>query len=215
MNGFNVVDIMALIWLLIGMWRGARQGLAGALLRLLALGLAVGAGVLGYAWLSENISSTGRLAGPRGDLLSFFLITMAAYVLLRLMGLMLKNMMTFAFKGKLETMGGGVVGLLVSACVVTLILLMAGQWPEPQMKKWFAEESWSGHVVQEQLGPVWQRLQQRYPALKLPESAGIETLDAVRDGAAKTIGQAHDAAQQKLQKTKKQMNDAVVEGRKN
>lgn len=207
MNGFNAVDMVALIWLLIGMWRGARQGLAGALLRLLALGLAVGAGVLGYAWLGENISNTGQLSVPAGDVLSFLLITLAAYVLLRLVGLLLKSMVTFAFKGKLETVGGGVVGLLVSMCVVAVILLVAGQWPEPQMKKWFVDESWLGRVVQEQLGPVWQRTQQRYPALQLPENSGAEALD----GVAQAVGQAHDATQQKLQKAKKRVNDAVVE----
>ncbi|TAN36692.1 MAG: CvpA family protein [Verrucomicrobia bacterium] len=211
MNGFNAVDILALIWLLIGMWRGGRQGLAGALLRLLALGLAVGAGFMGYAWLAENIASTGRLAGPAGDLLSFFLITMIAYVLLRLVGLLLKNMMTFTFKGRLEPVGGGVVGLLISACVITLILLVAGQWPEPQMKKWFAEESWLGQVVQAQLGPAWRRLEQRYPALKLSEDSGAETLDSAETDTAKTVGQAHDAAKQKLQKVKKRVNEAVVE----
>jgi membrane protein required for colicin V production len=217
-NGFNAVDIVALVWLLIGAWRGLRQGLAGALLRLLALALAVGVGFLGYAWLGEKMAGGGRLAGAAGDLLAFFLITVAVYVVLRLVGLLLKNTITFTFKGKLEPVGGALVGLLVSACVIALVLLLAGQWPQPLMKKWFVEESWLGGVVHEQLGPVWQRLEKRYPALKLPDEAGPEhlenTLKDVKDDSVKTVERAGQAAEQKVKQAKKRMNDAVVEGTK-
>ena len=91
MNGFNAVDIVAVIWLLIGSWRGIRQGLAGALLRLLAVGLAAGAGLLGYARLGESIAGSGRFSNSASDLLSFFLIIVATYVLLRLIGLLLHS----------------------------------------------------------------------------------------------------------------------------
>lgn len=216
MNGFNAVDIVALVWLLIGIWRGVRQGLAGALLRLLAVAGAVGVGLLGYAWLGEKMSGGGRLAGASGDLLAFFLITVAVYVVLRLIGLLLKNTITFTFKGKLEPLGGGFVGLLVSLCVITIVLLLAGQWPHPLMKQWFAEDSWAGRIVQGQLGPAWERLQKRYPALKLPEGTGAETLDAtvkaVKDDAGQAVEKTEQAAVQKVKKAKKRVSDAVVEG---
>ena len=211
MNGFNAVDIVAVIWLLIGSWRGIRQGLAGALLRLLAVGLAAGAGLLGYARLGESIAGSGRFSNSASDLLSFFLIIVATYVLLRLIGLLLANMVKLEFKGKLEPIGGGLVGGMVSASVITLLLLVAGQWPEPQMKKWFAEESWSGRLVQESLGSFWQRLGQQYPALKFSQRTGSETLDTVKNGTVKTIDQAGDAAQKKFQKANKQGDSPVVE----
>ena len=193
-NGINAVDIVAWLWLLLGLWHGVRQGLAVALLRLLAVGLAIGGGLLGYAWLGEKISGLTR------------------------MGMMLKTSVTFAFKGRLETVGGGLVGLLVSMCIVTLLLLLAGQWPHPLMRKWFAEESWSGHLVAEQLGPTWQRLEQRYPALRLPAGTTPEPLETtVQDVKADTT-QATDKAGQsvekKAKKAKKRVSDAVVEGTK-
>ena|GEM_PF-2490399 len=218
MNGFNAVDIVVLVWLLIGLWRGVRQGLAGALLRLLAVVVAVGVGLMGYAWLGDKMASGGRFAGAAGDLFAFFLITVAVYVGLRLIGMLLKNTITFTFKGKLEPMGGGFVGLLVSACVITLVLLLAGQWPHPQMKKWFAEESWAGSIVHEQLGSTWLRLEKRYPALRLPEKSGTETLDEtvkdVKEDAAQAVEKTEKAAAQKVKKAKKRVSDAVVEGTK-
>ena len=182
------------------------------------VGAAVGVGLLGYAWLGEKVSGTGRLAGASSDLLAFFLITTAVYAVLRLLGLLLKNTVTFAFKGKLEPLGGGFVGLLVSACVITFVLLLAGQWPQPQMKQWFAEESWSGRLVAEQLGPSWQRLEKKYPALRLPEGAAAEpsdnTLKDVKDDAAQAAGKAGQAVVKKAKKAKKHVSDAVVEGSK-
>lgn len=218
MNGINAVDIVAWLWLLLGMWRGVRQGLAVALLRLFAVGLAIGSGLLGYGWLGEKLAGLGRLGGASGDLLAFFLIAIAAYVALRLLGMMLKTSVTFAFKGRLETVGGGLVGLLVSACVVTLLLLLAGQWPHPLMRKWFAEESWSGHLVAEQLGPSWQRLEQRYPALRLPAGTTPEPVEAtvkeVKEDTAQAADKAGQAVEKKAKKAKKHVSDAVVEGTK-
>jgi len=141
-----------------------------------------------------------------------------AYALLRLVGVLLKNTLTFAFKGRLEPVGGGVVGLSVSACVITFVLLLAGQWPHPQMKRWFAEESWSGRLVAEQLGPTWQRLEQRYPALRLPEGAAAEPLDAtvkdVKEDTTQAVEKTGQAVGKKVKKAKKQVSDAVVEGAK-
>ena len=218
MNGFNAVDVVAAMWLLIGLWRGVRQGLAGALLRLVAVAAAVGAGLMCYAWLGEKMSGTGRLAGASSDLLAFFLIAVAVYAVLRLLGMLLKNTVTFAFKGKLEPLGGGFVGLLVSACVIAIVLLLAGQWPHPQMQKWFAEESWSGRLVAEQLGPTWQRLEKRYPALRLPEGGAVEpaenTLKDVKDDATQAVEKTEKAVVKKAQKAKQRVNDAVVEGTK-
>lgn len=218
MNGFNAVDVVAAMWLLIGFWRGVRQGLAGALLRLLAVAVAVGVGLTGYAWLGEKMSSGGRFAGASGDLLAFFLITVAAYVVLRLIGMLLKNTITFTFKGKLEPLGGGLVGLLVSACVIAIVLLLAGQWPHPQMKQWFAEDAWTGRLVQEQLGPTWQRLERRYPALRLPEGPAAEpvsnTLKDVKDDATQAVEKTGKAVEKKAKKAKKRVSDAVVEGTK-
>ena len=217
MNGFNAVDIVALVWLLIGLWHGVRQGLAGALLRLMAVAIAVGVGVMGYAWLGDKMAGTGRISAPTGDLFAFFVITAATYVALRLLGLMLRDMMTFSFKGKLEPVGGGLVGLVVSAVVITVLLLVLGQWPNPKMRQWFAEESWAGHLVQQELGPAWQRLEQRYPVLKLPENGEaekVEKLKDVTDDAAKAVEQTEQTAQKKVRKAKKRVSDAVVESKK-
>ncbi|MCX7006400.1 MAG: CvpA family protein, partial [Kiritimatiellaeota bacterium] len=153
-----------------------------------------------------------------GDLLAFFLITTAVYVVLRLIGMLFKNTITFKFKGGLEVAGGGFVGFLVSACVITIVLLLAGQWPHPKMKQWFAEESWTGRIVQDQLGPTWQRLEKRYPALRLPEGPATEplsnTLKDVQDDAAQAVEKTEKAVEKKAKKTKKRVSDAVVEGTK-
>ena len=214
MNGFNVVDIVALVWLLIGLWIGVRQGLAAALLGLVAVGIAVSAGWLGYAWLGAKMAEGGRIAGSTGNLLAFFLITAVAYVALRLVGLVLRKVMTFSFKGRLEPLGGGLVGLLVSATVLIVLLLVLGRWPQPLMRRWFAEESWAGRVVQQQLGPVWQRLEARYPALQLPENGGMEKLETVKDDTVASTVQTEQTVQKKARKAKKLVSDAVVESQK-
>jgi len=217
-NGFNAVDVVVLIWLLVGVWRGVRHGLAGTLLRLAAVTLAVCAGTASYAWLGEKIAGPSGLSGASSHLLAFLLTTVAVYVLLRFLGMLLKNMMTFTFKGKLEAIGGGVVGLLVSATVITTLLLIMGRWPNPKIHQGVAVESWAGRTAQQQLGPLWQQLEQRYPALQVPENIGPETLETtvkeVKTDVGKAGAKAEKTAAQKAKQTKQHVNDAVVESNK-
>ncbi|MCX6996354.1 MAG: CvpA family protein [Kiritimatiellaeota bacterium] len=170
-SGFNAVDAVVLVWLLMGGWHGARHGMTGELGRLLAAVLAGFVAWQGCGWLGEQLLATGRLSTAIAHAAAFMLMLIAAYILLRLMSLLLKHLATFTFKGRLEPLGGTFLGLLSSTLLVTVLLFVLGRWPDERLRRWFAEDSACGRVVQPQLAPLYQRLTARYPALRIPESA--------------------------------------------
>ena len=169
-SGFNAVDAVVLIWLVIGGWHGARHGLTGELGRLLAAALAFFVAWQGCGWLGGRMLATGRLSAMAAHGVAFVLMLIATYILLRLMAILLKNLATFSFKGKLEPLGGAFMGLLISALLVMGLLFVLGRWPNEKLQRWFAEDSACGRVVQVQLAPLYARLVARYPSLRIPES---------------------------------------------
>ena len=171
MGGFNAVDIVVLVWLLIGAWHGARHGLSGELWRLFAVALAAGLAWLGHAWLGRQLLAGGRLSEATAMLVAFLLLLVAVYILIQLAALLLKRVATFSFKGKLEPVGGIVLGLLISAVLVIALLFVLGRWPNEKLQRWFAADAACGRVAQKALSPLYERLAARYPGLRLPADA--------------------------------------------
>jgi len=175
MNGGNVVDIGVVVWLLIGTWQGARHGLTGELARLLAAGAAIFTAWHGCGWLGDKILAAGQMNEITAHGAAFILLLVAVYVLLRLIGLLLKEAITFAFKGRLEPIGGACLGLLTSALLITVLLVALGHWSNQQAQRWFAEDSLCGRLVHRQCAPLYERCVARYPALRIPAGAEPET----------------------------------------
>ncbi len=171
MSGVNVVDAVVLVWLLIGAWQGARHGLTGELGRLLAAALAIFAAWHACFWLGARIMDAGHMTEVTAHGTAFILILVAMYILLRLIGMIFKHLVTFSFKGRLEPIGGAVLGLLTSALLVTALLLVLGHWSSKQAQRWFVEGSLCGRVVQRQWAPLYTRWTASYPALRIPDGA--------------------------------------------
>ena len=84
---------------------------------------------------------------------------------------MLRHVMEFAFKGRLERVGGALCGLL-RACVVALFfLLLASLAPQPELAALVTERSVFGRLAATYVRPIYTDLADRRPDLGLPTPA--------------------------------------------
>jgi uncharacterized membrane protein required for colicin V production len=169
---FNLLDIVAAVYLLIGLLRGLKRGLSGELARLASMAFILFAGWRMYVPLGEKIAEMTRLTEEQSLLAGFGLIILAAGISMILLRLLLKNILEFTFKGKLEKIGGMVAGFLRSFVLIALIVIPLGLSPIPYLQRTVAEESLLGSTIIKYLVPVYQQVVEENPDLGLPAIKG-------------------------------------------
>lgn len=173
---FNPVDIVALVYVLFVLIRGFFRGLSGELARLLSAAAAVAAGLYFYRPVGEWLADNTRLAEWGESLpfgLAFGLMLLGAWLLMRLLRLVLKSLMVFSFRGNLERVGGGLAGGIRASVVAAALILLLGLWPSETMRRVFVDESVLGRNLARHVLPVYDRLAEKYPAIRLPAPSEV------------------------------------------
>jgi len=167
LSQFNVIDIMVLAVVILGAVRGWVKGLSGELAGLISIGAAALIGWIGYRPFGELIWQHTRLSESAAYLWAFILLLIGGYVLMRLIRLFLKVIMEFSFKPPIEKMGGALAGIIKTTVICATFILLMGLLPNPSAHALFAEKSCFGQVAYKYLGPVYESLAERYPALRI------------------------------------------------
>jgi uncharacterized membrane protein required for colicin V production len=116
----------------IGLIRGVMKGLSRELAGVISTAAALFAGWRLFDPVGAYLAGSTRLQDHGARMLAFLLVLVAAYLLMRVLRLILRSIMEFSFKGNIERVGGGIAGLLrVSALVAAVILAMALSPYEP------------------------------------------------------------------------------------
>ena len=180
---FNVVDIAAVVLIIFGLVRGLMKGLSGELAGLLSAAAAVAGGWYGYQPLGNFLADKTRLSEPATVAVAFILALIGAYILMRILRLVLRSVMEFSFKGKIEKIGGMLAGGIRMTVVVAALVLMMALWPHEYLHRLFAEESVFGHFVFGTLGPVYEKIAEEHPALQIPrkEEPAVEDGPVIND----------------------------------
>jgi uncharacterized membrane protein required for colicin V production len=165
---FNIVDLAVMVLLLLGLARGAMRGLSGELSGLISAGAALFAGWSLYRPIGDFLFNRSRLSEPAAHVVAFFAALVGGYLLMKVIGLILRSIMEFSFRGRIERVGGALAGFSRSAVVLAVILLLAGLWPSSSLHRLFAEESVAGRTVYRTLGPAYESLAEKHPALRIP-----------------------------------------------
>lgn len=170
---FNILDGIVGVILLFGLLGGLKRGLSGELSRVIGICAAVWA-AWRFAqpvatWAMDRLS----LNQDRSYLFSFLAILVASCALLWLVRLALRNLMEFAFKGRIERIGGALAGLLRAAVVAAALVLMLQFAPHGGVREAAIEGSWVGRIVTRYLRPVYDNLQQQMPELGLPNPVDV------------------------------------------
>lgn len=166
---FNVVDIAVGVVLLLGLIGGIRRGLSGELFRIISMVLAV---VAGWKFAGEGADwLAGRTDWPPEDLTTpaFFGIIAASYIVLAIVRLALRLVIDFSFKGKLELLGGALLGLSRSLLLCAVLLLGTSLLPYPKVQEALAA-SVTGGWTRQYLRPAYDNFAARHPDLELPVS---------------------------------------------
>jgi uncharacterized membrane protein required for colicin V production len=165
---FNLIDIVALLYIIYSVVRGWKRGLSGELARLISLAIIVIFGWQGYAPLGEKLGEVTRLSEPSSRFAGFFIAIFLATVTMVLLRLILRNIMEFTFKGPLERVGGMVAGGLRSGFLIAAIVIAASLTPISYLRITFGEESRIGSILTHTLLPAYQHMATEYPDLGLP-----------------------------------------------
>ncbi len=167
-SSFNFIDAIAGVVLLVGILGGLKRGLSGELSRVIAIAVAVFA-AWRFAtpvadWAMEKLSFTQG----KSYVFSFLAVLVVAFLFMWLVRVVLRNLMEFAFKGRIERIGGALAGLLRAAVIVSAVLLMIGFAPQAEIQSLVTEKSFVGRLVTRHLRPVYQDIQEKAPGLGLP-----------------------------------------------
>ena len=169
---FNIVDIIAMTLMAIGLIRGLAKGLSGELAGLLSACAALVAGWYFYKPFGGYLTGVTRLSERGAYALAFALTLVGAYILMRILRIVLRSLMEFSFKGNLERIGGALAGLIRMTVFSAALILVASLWPNDYVHEHFAVRSSFGRLLYDHLGPVYENLSEKYPALKIPTKEG-------------------------------------------
>lgn len=165
---FNIIDIAVVVLILFGLVRGLMKGLSGELAGLLSAAAAVAGAWYFYTPLGNFLADKTRLSEPATVAVAFILALVGAYIMMRILRLVLRHVMEFSFKGKIEKIGGMLAGGIRMAVVTAALVLLMGLWPHEYLHRLFAEESVFGRFVFEKLGPVYEKIAEEHPAMQIP-----------------------------------------------
>lgn len=171
---FNIFDIIVLLYLLSGLYHGLRRGLSGELAGVLSTGLAFVGGWKLYQPLGDHLLKVSKLSSPTAHALAFVILIVGGYIVLKIIRLLLRHLMEFSFKGKLERLGGALAGLIRVTVVAATFVLMVGLGPGAFLRNLVIEQSVFGSQVFSRLGPVVESLKEKYPALQQAEEQAEE-----------------------------------------
>ena len=155
--------------LLAGLAGGIRRGLSGELVRAIIAVSAVVAAILYMQPASEWIQTRWRLEGRLGVIAGFLAVMLGIYVGITLLRVLLGRLADFTFKGKMERIGGALCGLIRAAAVTSILLLLLGLAPNENLHRLIVDESVSGRFVSQHIRPLYDKLSERVPEIKLPE----------------------------------------------
>ena len=170
---FNIFDIIVLLYLLSGLYQGLRRGLSGELASVLSTGLAFVGGWKLYQPLGDHLLKVSKLSSPTAHALAFVILIVGGYIVLKIIRLLLRHLMEFSFKGKLERLGGALAGLIRVTVVAAAFVLMVGLGPGAFLRSLVIEKSVFGSQVFSRLGPVVESLKEKYPALQQAEEPAV------------------------------------------
>jgi len=169
---FNFVDIIALILILLGLWQGFRRGLSGELAQMISAVVSVWIGWNYYDDLGHWLTDSTRL-GPQESLaVAFILLILGAFLFTWIVRIVLKHIIEFTFKERIEKMGGGLAGGLRTMLIVAAVIFFVGLLPNEYLHRVFAENSLIGRQLDRYIPTAYEKLSEYYP--NLPEFQASE-----------------------------------------
>ncbi len=172
---FNIVDGIVAVVLVLGLLGGVRRGLSGELLRVITIVIALLVG-----WYGTNMAAhwlADRSDWPDDDLYVVALLGLivGTYTILGIIRHVFRIFLDFSFRGRLEILGGAMLGLLRATVFCAIALLAASLIPSENLQA-AIDRSRTGTLVVTYLTPAYNAWAEENPNLKLPvKESGLTT----------------------------------------
>lgn len=180
--GAHWVDLVALAFLIYGLIRGVLRGFSGELARLLYVLAAVAGASLARPFLSGLLLGHTRLNDEDADRLGLALAAVLSIAAVLLLRLLIRKLFQFSFKGKLEKIGGAVLGLATAGVLVSAVFVLAAHAPWPGVREVAQSGSISGRTAKFLFPPLYRQLAGRMDLPPLPQAPGETNSPAARYG---------------------------------
>jgi uncharacterized membrane protein required for colicin V production len=170
--GMHWVDLPVIVFLLYGLIRGALRGFSGELARLLyVLGAMAGAS-LAHPVLADLLRGHTRLEEADADRLGLVLAAVLSIIAVLLIRLLVRKLFQFNFKGKLEKVGGAILGLASALVLVSALFILAARAPWPGVRDVARSGSLTGRTAEFLFPPLYRQLAGRMDLPPLPPAPG-------------------------------------------
>jgi len=163
----NLVDGIVAVILVLGLFGGVRRGLSGELLRVITIVVALLIGWYGAdtaaSWLADRVT----LPDDDVRVVALLGLIVGTYTVLGIVRHVFRIILDFSFRGRLEIIGGGLLGLLRASVFSSIALVGASLVPSPVVEAALLA-SRSGTWAVEHLTPAYLSWAEQHPGLKLP-----------------------------------------------
>jgi len=169
----NWVDWVFIAVLLYGAGMGVFRGLSHELAALIGIVVAVLVTRLFYLSIADTLCGWWGWNPEITRLLAVILLMVASLFGMRLLRIALGAMMTFAFKGLVERLGGLVTGMVRQGAVFLVILLAAYFVPSPWLQR-AVSDSKTGEIVLPHLVEGYNKMAEKAALIPAEVPVGVE-----------------------------------------
>jgi len=164
----NIPDISVFVLLILGILGGLRRGLSGELLRLITIIIAVIVGWKGTDRAAEWLAGRTNLSVEDLTAVAFFGLIIITYLIVSIIRHTLRLLLDFTFRGKIERIGGALLGLVRAMVFCAVVLLGATLIPSEPVQATM-QSSVTGRLVPSHLVPLYENWAEENPQFKLPD----------------------------------------------
>lgn len=118
----KVLDIILIVLLIVGGYRGYKKGLLLEIIAIVALVLAIVGGFKLMQWGMEILTEQFHLTGKLIPIISFILIFIAIVILVNILGHILRNVVHLTLLGSVDSIAGSIIGILKWAFGLSVLL---------------------------------------------------------------------------------------------
>lgn len=143
----NIVDGLAVLAMLWGLYRGLRRGLSGELGQLIGVIAALVFGLNAYRPVSAWLLGATRLTGRSAVVIAFLVTLAAALVVWILLRALFRRLMRVVIEARFDHGLGLAAGFVRSALLVVIVFAIMNLWPNATLNRIFGEDSFVGTLV--------------------------------------------------------------------
>jgi uncharacterized membrane protein required for colicin V production len=157
----NLVDIIALLFVLVHVVLSWRRGLSEEIGRVAGAVLAFWIGLRYHQTVAGWMTEHTRMEGPPARVTSYIAVVLLIILGSLLLTLFVSKILKLAIPEGADKAWGGVAGLVKGSFYAAMIFLAMNLWPHEYLNRHFGEESMIGSVVMKWIPAVQEHMEEK------------------------------------------------------